>query len=731
MQWDSSQQEEVVTEYVKLGIELDKVKMIREGLLQYRNLCQHTVSQLSPLVRVLTVFRKTAESRLAEAESGLVAEQQIINIIANVVDDGCYEGDMIEVDSTAEVLHLSALSSDCWSDGDRELKVALRLTLEVYRTIMDIIKTTPKLHRTYHETVHKAFDFCRKYGRAADFRRLCEMVRNHYVTIMRQKPKNDMELSLRDDLEDLRQPEIHIETRLSQLKNAAALNLWKEAMQTMEDLYGLGVIELASKRILLKSKSSSSLQLRQLLLMSLAAYYEKLGEVFDRANFRALHALALLKWLGHTRQHNKSFSPTEDQHWSSVSVLAVLSTPIIIRQTHQIGHPKFEEEKRLTTLLGHPHVPNRQSLLGSLKDRGVISMAYPCVQKLFQVIEGNDFLPLSAVNDIQPLLEDIRAAMTECPRIDHYVSLLKEVVFRKLLISLSGVYSTISFEFFKAKICPIMTWIKAERSLVAMADDCQLSLRLDYVSGVIRLSENSHEDPHGLVADRIAKLNSSLIAINAHNKPTNVESLKKELRAELLPNEATAAAARLQLLDKKRTEIEHLQKKRDENLEEQAKKRAKREADSENARQKMLAEEKATAKKREEAEQAKIDFSKQLLTKLTNVVKLVQPDAKTAFLVCGTPIQSITPHMIVDKQITFKDFETALEEFIQKFKAQQIQIKKVEHKKVDHLARALRIEDAKQTNKTTEIRIQRERELLEQINTLKKEGNQSLFKKSP
>lgn len=91
--------------------------------------------------------------------------------------------------------------------------------------------------------------------------------------------------------------------------------------------YSLGIIELASKRVNTTSHLSS-VQLRQLLLMSLAAYYEKLSEVFGRSGYKNLHALALLRWLAHTKQHNKSVSPENYSVLASVAVLAVLAVPL-------------------------------------------------------------------------------------------------------------------------------------------------------------------------------------------------------------------------------------------------------------------------------------------------------------------------------------------------------------------------------------------------------------------
>lgn len=244
MQWDATQQEEVVTQYAKLAVELDRVKAVREGLLQYRNHCQHTTAQLGPLIRVLVTFRTAAEERFAKAEKSAASMQETpsttevdssASSALNALLTQAAEPEVTGIDE-AETLMMCAAQADPSTDAARDLNHQMRLVFEVYRTIMDIVKTTPKLHKVYHETAHKAFGFCRLHKKPNEFRRLCEMVRNHYQSLMKPKLKPDADAATRLDLEELRAPEVHIETRLSQLTNAAELNLWKEAMQTMEDL---------------------------------------------------------------------------------------------------------------------------------------------------------------------------------------------------------------------------------------------------------------------------------------------------------------------------------------------------------------------------------------------------------------------------------------------------------------------------------------------------------------
>eukprot|EP01056_Protomagalhaensia_sp_Gyna25_P005886 Protomagalhaensia_sp_Gyna_25__5885@NODE_88_length_5373_cov_34_085677_g68_i0_p1_GENE_NODE_88_length_5373_cov_34_085677_g68_i0NODE_88_length_5373_cov_34_085677_g68_i0_p1_ORF_typecomplete_len816_score189_05HAUS5/PF14817_6/15HAUS5/PF14817_6/2_2e03HAUS5/PF14817_6/99PCI/PF01399_27/0_014PCI/PF01399_27/4_2e03TERT_thumb/PF17984_1/0_14AAA_15/PF13175_6/0_14E3_UbLigase_R4/PF13764_6/0_72DUF4486/PF14858_6/0_15DUF4486/PF14858_6/4_1e03DUF5635/PF18685_1/1_8e02DUF5635/PF18685_1/2_4e02DUF5635/PF18685_1/18AbiH/PF14 len=712
VQWEASQQEEVVAQYVALAIKLERTKAAREGLLQYRNHCQHTMAQPGALDRVLRKFRTHAEEALKEAMAAKEADAGAALEAAAVFDAEGGQG----VDAV-ELLHQAVVGEDCWSAATRKYQACAKLTLEVYRTIMDIIKTTPKLQKLYHETAHRAFEFCRDHQRPNDFRRLCEMVRNHYVSIMKpQKTRPDADPQSKLDYEELRLPELHIETRLSQLKNAAALELWKEAMQTMEDLYSLGIIELASKRLVMKSKAPGAVQLRQLLLMSLAAYYEKLAEVFGRSGFANLHAFALLTWLQHTKTHNKALTEEEHRVWASVAVLAVLAVPV--RGDVKAG-ARYDEEKKLALLLGHPTVPTRTVLIAMLRDRGILETSFPCVRQFFQTVEGAEFLPFTVVGIVLPLFEEIRNKLTEADqhvtektatviftagtfhhRGEEYIARLKEVVFRKLVVKLGGVYSIMNIDFFRTKVCPpsFMSWSAAERSLVSLAEECGLALRLDYVNGVIRLAEA--EDlvaRNDTVTQRLSALSAELLRVlsklDSAGASQTLEAQRKDLISRLVP-EQEQASMRLTILKQRRNELDDIQKRRAENMQEMQKEKEKRELQVEREKQRQLQEEKALQKKKAETELARLECAAQLLTKMRALC--VQVGASThQFQVSGIDLASLTPESLVGQRLTFRDFESALYEYQAKAKQEQLKLKRQEQKRLDHYCRALRIEEAK------------------------------------
>ena len=48
-------------------------------------------------------------------------------------------------------------------------------------------RTNPRVERLYHSIAAQAFKFCQKYQRKAEFRKLCEKLRNHLDLIAKQQ----------------------------------------------------------------------------------------------------------------------------------------------------------------------------------------------------------------------------------------------------------------------------------------------------------------------------------------------------------------------------------------------------------------------------------------------------------------------------------------------------------------------------------------------------------------
>jgi translation initiation factor 3 subunit A len=201
---------------------------------------------------------------------------------------------------------LSSVSGDDQKDRtDREVVTPwLKFLWETYRTALEILRNNNKLEVLYQETCQQAFNFCLKYKRHTEFRRLSEMLRTHLANIGRNvNQAQSINLSspgmyfvLREmcvlnwSLETL---QLHLDARFAQLNAAVELELWQEAFRSIEDIHGL--ITLA------KNKPKPQV---------LANYYQKLAQIFWVSENYLFHAFAYSKYVSITKAFQK---PSADE----------------------------------------------------------------------------------------------------------------------------------------------------------------------------------------------------------------------------------------------------------------------------------------------------------------------------------------------------------------------------------------------------------------------------------
>ncbi len=54
---------------------------------------------------------------------------------------------------------------------------------ETYRSVLDILRNNSRLEALYAMTATHAFQFCLSYKRTTEFRRLCDILRNHLANL--------------------------------------------------------------------------------------------------------------------------------------------------------------------------------------------------------------------------------------------------------------------------------------------------------------------------------------------------------------------------------------------------------------------------------------------------------------------------------------------------------------------------------------------------------------------
>ena len=136
---------------------------------------------------VIKQLMEKAETKCKEAREAVErGESLVVPPTTTVEGDRLVESPEDDVDDeafydTPQSILLSTMSSDP-EKAQRDtalLLPALKFLWEVYRAILDILKSSSKLERLYHGVAVNALRFCREYKRRVEFRRLSDMMRMH------------------------------------------------------------------------------------------------------------------------------------------------------------------------------------------------------------------------------------------------------------------------------------------------------------------------------------------------------------------------------------------------------------------------------------------------------------------------------------------------------------------------------------------------------------------------
>jgi len=120
-----------------------------------------------------------AAAATADATGG---GEAVVVDVAITTDEPIMMDDEIDLyDGNPQSILLSTMSSNP-EKAQRETALlfpALKFLWEVYRAVLDILKSNSKLERLYHGAAVSALRFCAEYKRRVEFRRLCDMMRMH------------------------------------------------------------------------------------------------------------------------------------------------------------------------------------------------------------------------------------------------------------------------------------------------------------------------------------------------------------------------------------------------------------------------------------------------------------------------------------------------------------------------------------------------------------------------
>ncbi|MQM04648.1 hypothetical protein Taro_037450 [Colocasia esculenta] len=322
--------ERIMFKYVELCVDMRKGRFAKDGLIQYRIACQQV--NVGSLEEVIKHFMHLSTERAEQARSQAQALEDALD-----VDD-------LEADKRPEDLMLSYVSGEKGKDrSDRELVTPwFKFLWETYRTVLEILRNNSKLEALYAMTAHRAFQFCKQYKRSTEFRRLCEIIRNHLANLNKYRDQRD-----RPDLSAPESLQLYLDTRIEQLKIATDLDLWQEAFRSVEDVHSL--------MCMVKKTPKPSL---------MVIYYAKLTEIFWVSDSYLYHAYAWLKLFVLQKSYNKNLTQKDLQLIASSVLLAALSVAPYDYK-HGASHLELENEKehnlRMASLINFSLEPKRES----------------------------------------------------------------------------------------------------------------------------------------------------------------------------------------------------------------------------------------------------------------------------------------------------------------------------------------------------------------------------------
>ncbi|CAI7773900.1 unnamed protein product [Closterium sp. NIES-54] len=537
--------ERIMLKYVELCVDMRKGRFAKDGLIQYRIACQQV--NVQSLEEVVKYFLKLATEK---------AEQAQAQVEAAAAEAALGEVADLEAEKSPEDLMLGFVSGEKGKERtDSELVTPwFKFLWEAYRTVLDVLRNNCKMEALYAMTAHRAFGFCQQYKRTNEFRRLCEILRNHLVNLNKYRDQRDRpDLSLPETLQ------LYLDTRFEQLKVATELGLWQEAFRSVEDIHGL----------MLLSKKAPKPQL-------MAVYYARLTRIFAMAagegdsegtgsssggaasgSARLYHAYAWYKLYLLQRSYNKNLKDKDLQLLASAVVLSALAVPPYERFAGGAGagaggrggaEGELAREKavRMANLLGvvvdpkkdprqmvrgggfplvvvFPFSPlvvpslrmylllmdpvllapaqlSRSALLQEITAKGVLAFVLPQVRELHHLVEV-DFLPLDLAARVHPLLQrlpelsDVKlSAASPVPKVElqTYTPALQRLATLRVVQQASQVYDVMTITSL-CRMVPFGDLVFVERVLAEAVAEGFVHVRLDFCEGTVKFGADELE----------------------------------------------------------------------------------------------------------------------------------------------------------------------------------------------------------------------------------------------
>jgi len=474
--------------FVDLCVQLRKSP--QDGFIQYRMIC--STNHLDSLKNCLQVLMEKAQEK---------GDQEYRELLARY-EDKDMEDPVVRTEFNKEQFAQPYLKYQ-WS---------------VYKAVLQVLRNNQKLDPVYQDTVRRAVAYCVRLKRTNEFRRLCDLNRKHLIAIFgHQNQTNKVEIHTAQMLG------IYLNTRFELLENATRLEMWQEAFRLITDIHQL------------KEKSKTALD------PALETnYYKKLTQIFLEADNMLLHAYAILRYYSLSRDAFESKSDKkprkspegmpyerltegEIEQLGKACVLATLSSPIPRSRSQRMGPPMTSEDrknKNMAEKLQFFSRPNRDNLMQQLYHEDLTSLydgddrdyssdhlfrsamdddsTSDALQdsqspdwdfKHLEQLLIKDTSPLSLCQDVAKCMKRI---MEQNPppkekkiyNLSNYKKSIEKAAVRKLLLSVSKMYSTIKIERLRKMFFEDWNQRQIEELIIEMVDQKFLWCRMSHQQGM-------------------------------------------------------------------------------------------------------------------------------------------------------------------------------------------------------------------------------------------------------
>ncbi|KAA8491696.1 Eukaryotic translation initiation factor 3 subunit A [Porphyridium purpureum] len=478
----SKMYEGIMIKLMSLCVELRRAPMVKEALHKYRALCS-----VAGFVSLDEVVRKLVHEAEVYTEAARKSVEDSFAITSEADVD--LEGE-IGVETVENLLMEAAGEELSKERVDRQQVVPwMRFMWEVYRVVLDIVKSSAKLETCYHDIAARAFGFCQRYSRFLEFRRLCDMMRQHLGNLLKMpRAKWDVKPT-KPSISDvqLTNPETmqrFLDIRFIQLDTAMSLQHWGEAQRTIDDIHMLLTVSKKNPRA-----------------STLSKYYEQLKQVFWVSKNLLFHACATSRLYNLQIKQNKNLTMAEARLMASQLLLAVLIIPAFDSQTAVLseggemmlgaggvlvgmGEENDARLKRTAALLGYNYSSGpvqRSQLVAEITQRDLPSQCFEELTDLFALIEGDELSPTTMAKKLEPILAFIEGN----EHLKEYAEGLRRIASFRLLVQLSKVYSVMRLDRLQT-IFSFTTMDQVEQITLEALKTRSLSMRIDYQTQCMR-----------------------------------------------------------------------------------------------------------------------------------------------------------------------------------------------------------------------------------------------------